>query len=220
MRKRLETILMIVSPFVVLPVVAAYVQWAAVGLPALPPGPASTPETAAGPYGFPAWLRVTHYVNFLFIILLIRSGLQILMDHPRLYWNVHCTPGTEWLRLTPIEVPHGPRLDGQGRFPLPLALDRPARLPAHHRHGPALALPQRAVLGGQRRGLRGPAVRHRPVEAAGADLLAGRARCLGRLRPLRHLPPAAGAERLLPLQRRSSNWRTSPWSSSWPPWRS
>jgi DMSO/TMAO reductase YedYZ molybdopterin-dependent catalytic subunit/thiosulfate reductase cytochrome b subunit len=27
------------------------------------------------------------------------------MDHPRLYWNVHCTPGTEWLRVTPIEVP-------------------------------------------------------------------------------------------------------------------
>jgi DMSO/TMAO reductase YedYZ molybdopterin-dependent catalytic subunit/thiosulfate reductase cytochrome b subunit len=27
------------------------------------------------------------------------------MDHPRLYWNVHCTPGTEWLRLTPVEVP-------------------------------------------------------------------------------------------------------------------
>ncbi len=29
------------------------------------------------------------------MILLIRSGLQILMDHPRLYWNLHCTPGTE-----------------------------------------------------------------------------------------------------------------------------
>jgi thiosulfate reductase cytochrome b subunit len=27
------------------------------------------------------------------------------MDHPRLYWNVHCTPGSEWLRLTPVEVP-------------------------------------------------------------------------------------------------------------------
>ena len=27
------------------------------------------------------------------------------MDHLRLYWNVHCTPGTEWLRLTQIEVP-------------------------------------------------------------------------------------------------------------------
>ena len=57
------------------------------------------------PHGFPAWLRITHYVNFFFIILLVRSGLQILMEHPRLYWNVHCTPNTEWLRLTPVEVP-------------------------------------------------------------------------------------------------------------------
>jgi DMSO/TMAO reductase YedYZ molybdopterin-dependent catalytic subunit/thiosulfate reductase cytochrome b subunit len=50
-------------------------------------------------------LRLAHYVNFLFLTLLVRSGLQILMDHPRLYWNVHCTPGTEWLRLTPVKVP-------------------------------------------------------------------------------------------------------------------
>ena len=57
------------------------------------------------PYGFPAWLHITHYVNFMFLVLLIRSGLQILMDHPQLYGNVHCTPGTEWLRLTPVEVP-------------------------------------------------------------------------------------------------------------------
>jgi Ni,Fe-hydrogenase I cytochrome b subunit len=45
--------------------------------------------------GFPAWLRIAHYVNFLFIVLLIRSGLSILVDHPRLYGNIHCTPGTE-----------------------------------------------------------------------------------------------------------------------------
>ncbi len=81
---------------------AAYIQWGTVGLPALsPPGVADT----AAPAGFPAWLRITHYVNFLFLSLLIRSGLQILVEHPRLYWNVHCTPGTEWLRLTPVEVP-------------------------------------------------------------------------------------------------------------------
>ena len=198
MRIRPKIFLLFLSPVLLL-VAAAYLQWGVAVSRRCRPSP-STSEAAAGPYGFPAWLRVTHYVNFLFLILLIRSGLQILMDHPRLYWNVHCTPGTEWLRLTPVEVPQGPRLDGQGRLPLPLALDRPARLPAHHRHGPALALPQRAVLGGQRRGLRGPAVRHRPVAATGADVLADRARRLGRLRPLRHLPPAAGAERLLPLQ--------------------
>jgi DMSO/TMAO reductase YedYZ molybdopterin-dependent catalytic subunit/thiosulfate reductase cytochrome b subunit len=101
---RLKTLLLLVSPLLLL-VAAAYVQWGTVGVPALPASLAMPPESATGPYGFPAWLRITHYVNFLFLILLIRSGLQILMDHPRLYWNVHCTPGTEWLRFTPIEVP-------------------------------------------------------------------------------------------------------------------
>jgi sulfoxide reductase catalytic subunit YedY len=102
MRIRLPTLLLLVSPFV-LPVAVAYLQWATVGLPAVP---LSQPRAnLLEPQGFPPWLRVTHYVNFLFIILLIRSGLQILVDHPRLYWNVHCTPGTEWLRLSPVEVP-------------------------------------------------------------------------------------------------------------------
>jgi methionine sulfoxide reductase catalytic subunit len=104
MHIRLKTFLLLVSPLL-LSIAAAYVQWGTVGLPALPLTPELTPETAAEPYGFPAWLRVTHYVNFLFLVLLVRSGLQILADHPRLYWNVHCTPGTEWLRLTPVEVP-------------------------------------------------------------------------------------------------------------------
>jgi sulfoxide reductase catalytic subunit YedY len=104
MRIRRSTLLLLASPFVVL-FIAAYVQWATVGLPPVPPVPTVTPETATEPYGFPAWLRVTHYVNFLFLVLLVRSGLQILMDHPRLYWNVHCTPGTEWARFTPVEVP-------------------------------------------------------------------------------------------------------------------
>ncbi len=29
---------------------------------------------------------------------IIRAGVQILADHPRLYWTRHCTPGKEWLR--------------------------------------------------------------------------------------------------------------------------
>ena len=94
---------MLVSPLLLL-VAAAHIQWGVAGLPRLTSSSAIL-EATAGPVGFPAWLRITHYVNFLFLILLIRSGLQILMDHPRLYGNVHCTPGTEWLRLTPVEVP-------------------------------------------------------------------------------------------------------------------
>jgi thiosulfate reductase cytochrome b subunit len=104
MRVRLRTLLLLLCPLLLL-IAAAYIQWGTVGLPALPPSPVLTPAMAVEPYGFPAWLRVTHYINFLFLILLIRSGLQILADHPRLYWNVHCTPGTEWLRLTPVVVP-------------------------------------------------------------------------------------------------------------------
>ena len=72
--------------------------------------PAVTPGSqglfdAAHPQGFPLWIGITHYINLLFIILLIRSGLQILLDHPRLYWNVGCKPGTEWIRFTPVKLP-------------------------------------------------------------------------------------------------------------------
>ncbi|MEP6754581.1 MAG: molybdopterin-dependent oxidoreductase [Chthonomonadales bacterium] len=103
MRIRLKVLLLLISPLVVL-FAAAYIQWGTVGLPVLPHF-VQPERMVTSPSGFPAWLRVTHYVNFLFLILLIRSGLQILADHPRLYGNVHCTPGAEWLRLTPVVVP-------------------------------------------------------------------------------------------------------------------
>lgn len=54
---------------------------------------------------FPLWLRLTHYVNLLFLGLLIRSGFAILGAHPRLYWNDGCTPGTDWLKFTKKTVP-------------------------------------------------------------------------------------------------------------------
>jgi len=104
MRIRLKVLLLLASPLVIL-FSAAYIQWGTTGPPALPPLLLLKTVPAQHPQGFPAWLRVTHYVNLLFIVLLIRSGLQILADHPRLYGNVHCTPGTEWLRLTSVEVP-------------------------------------------------------------------------------------------------------------------
>lgn len=56
-------------------------------------------------FDFPLWLRVTHYINFLLITLLIRSGIQILADHPSLYWNEHCTPGSEWIRFSRKKIP-------------------------------------------------------------------------------------------------------------------
>ncbi len=49
--------------------------------------------------GFPAWLRWQHFFNIVFMLFILRSGLQILADHPRLYLNSGCRPGTEWLRM-------------------------------------------------------------------------------------------------------------------------
>jgi methionine sulfoxide reductase catalytic subunit len=57
------------------------------------------------PLDFPLWLRGAHYFNILFLSLSARSGLEILSAHPKLYWNDHCTPGTEWLRLTRKRMP-------------------------------------------------------------------------------------------------------------------
>lgn len=56
---------------------------------------------------FPLWLRITHFVNFFFLSLLVRSGIQILSDHPKLYWNDHSHPGTEWIRFGRRELPKG-----------------------------------------------------------------------------------------------------------------
>jgi thiosulfate reductase cytochrome b subunit len=49
--------------------------------------------------GFPLWLRIQHFLNLTFIAFIIRAGIQILADHPRLQWDAGSTPGREWLRL-------------------------------------------------------------------------------------------------------------------------
>ncbi len=58
-----------------------------------------------GELGFPLWLRLTHWFNALFLLLLARSGLAILSAHPKLYWNIHSRPGSEWLRFTRKKLP-------------------------------------------------------------------------------------------------------------------
>ena len=45
------------------------------------------------------WVGVQHFFNLFLLIFIIRSGLQILSDHPRLYWTRHSTPGKDWFRI-------------------------------------------------------------------------------------------------------------------------
>lgn len=94
----------IIVAIIALPLAGAWIQYLTGGLP-----PDFVPENARGegPVGFPFWLVATHWINFFMLMLLIRSGLSILVDHPRLYWNNGCAPGSEWLRFTPVTIPEG-----------------------------------------------------------------------------------------------------------------
>ncbi|OBK83674.1 oxidoreductase [Mycolicibacter sinensis] len=49
---------------------------------------------------FPLWLRIDHWLNVLFLTLLLRSGFEILSTHAKLYWHDDSAPGTEWARFT------------------------------------------------------------------------------------------------------------------------
>jgi len=81
---------------------------------------------------FPLWLRALHFCNLLFVTLLIRSGLEILSAHPKLYWNDNCTPGTEWLNLG-RGIPENrklaptPNFARAAAFASPATADRPVR---------------------------------------------------------------------------------------------
>jgi methionine sulfoxide reductase catalytic subunit len=93
------------AALVLVAIAAAWIEAAVRGLPVIAPVPQVNPNNLPSPHGFPLWVRYAHFFNFLFVMLLIRSGLSILMDHPRLYFNDDCTPGSEWIRFTPILVP-------------------------------------------------------------------------------------------------------------------
>lgn len=52
------------------------------------------------PEFFPWWVVVTHFLNIFFLLLLARSGLEVLSAFPKLYWNDDCPPGREWARFS------------------------------------------------------------------------------------------------------------------------
>jgi methionine sulfoxide reductase catalytic subunit len=43
-------------------------------------------------YDFQIWIRFVHFINLIFITLLIRSGIEILSALPKLYWHDHAIP--------------------------------------------------------------------------------------------------------------------------------
>ncbi len=61
------------------------------------PGTASAGSSRGA--ALPIWVGVEHFFNLFLLIFIIRSGLQILTDHPRLYWTRHSTPGKDWFRI-------------------------------------------------------------------------------------------------------------------------
>lgn len=106
LRLRVGRTYLVLGAFAALaPLAAAWGWYLAFGLPTLAPMGHHIPAAVDNPIGFPAWLRLTHFVNLSLMVLLVRSGLSILMDHPRLYWNDHSTPGSDWIRFTPLDVP-------------------------------------------------------------------------------------------------------------------
>ncbi len=52
------------------------------------------------PTFFPWWVVITHFLNLFFLLLLMRSGLEVLSAFPKLYWHDDCPPGREWARFS------------------------------------------------------------------------------------------------------------------------
>lgn len=49
--------------------------------------------------GLPWWLRWQHFFNLVFMMFIIRAGVQILAEHPRLHLDAGSRPGKEWFRM-------------------------------------------------------------------------------------------------------------------------
>ena len=55
----------------------------------------------------PMVIVITHFINMIVVLLLIRSGLHILADHPFLYWTDHTRRDNYWLKFGKKKIPEG-----------------------------------------------------------------------------------------------------------------
>jgi DMSO/TMAO reductase YedYZ molybdopterin-dependent catalytic subunit len=55
----------------------------------------------------PLVIVITHFINLIVLLMLIRSGLHILADHPFLYWTDHTRRDNYWLKFGKKEIPEG-----------------------------------------------------------------------------------------------------------------
>lgn len=117
--------------------------------------------------GIPVWSRWQHFFNLFLMIFILRSGLQILSDHPRLYWTQHCTPGRDWFRVQKPVPPDPLWTAKQDSISLPRQVGLPG-LAALDRSGPLVAPRYRHPVAAQRAGVLRPVVRHRALAPAGA----------------------------------------------------
>jgi len=53
----------------------------------------------------PLVIVITHFINLFCVVLLIRSGLHILADHPLLYWTDHTRRDNYWLKFGKKKMP-------------------------------------------------------------------------------------------------------------------
>jgi DMSO/TMAO reductase YedYZ molybdopterin-dependent catalytic subunit/thiosulfate reductase cytochrome b subunit len=48
----------------------------------------------------PLFVIITHWLNVLFLLLMARSGIEVLSAFPKLHWQEDCPPGREWARFS------------------------------------------------------------------------------------------------------------------------
>lgn len=62
----------------------------------------------------PVWVRITHWLNVVAVVVLIMSGLNILAAHPHLYWGLTSTFADPWVSIPTVPnwllIPQGRNL--------------------------------------------------------------------------------------------------------------